>query len=386
MTEQEIARLRLLADKYLKNTISDSERAELEAWFREQHDEPLDIPTDFAENEEALEHRIFNTIQAKANQKQEARTIRLWPRIAVAASVLIVLSFGSYFLLHKKQPQQQVAQNQIHDIAPGHNQATLTLANGQKIILVKGLSGNLAQQGNTLVQVNNANAITYTSSDRGDNGPVQYNTMSTRRGEQSPYPLVLADGTKVWLNASSSITFPTAFNGNERTVKITGEAYFEVVHDAAHPFKVTFNNQTVEDIGTSFDINAYDDEPTNKTTLITGSVKVSSYSSAVVLKPGQVAVNGFSGKIIIKNGDPEEAISWKNGYFLFDSESLESVMRKVSRWYDVDVVYTPGQQMDERYLGSISRFSNVSKVLSMLEMTGDVKFKIDGKKIIVQKK
>jgi transmembrane sensor len=373
-----------LLSKQKAGTLTDEERALLESWY-------LDLPVaDKAGlSEEEISEDLRQIRSAIPYLDQENRQIRLWPRIAAAASVVIALSFGGYFLLRKNTKDiQPVAKTERHDVAPGQNQATLTLAGGQKIILTKGLSGKLATQGQTLVQVNAGNAITYSNlSAAGKPAEIAYNTLSTVRGQQSPYPLVLADGTKVWLNAASSITFPTAFTGAERVVKITGEAYFEVKHNAAQPFKVTFNNQTVEDIGTSFDINAYDDEPTDRTTLISGSVKVSGSGKTVLLKPGQAALGSPDGnRLLVKDADVEESIAWKNGYFMFDSESLESVMRKISRWYDVDVAYTPGQQMDERYLGSISRIGNISKVLNMLERTGDVRFKIEGKKIIVQKK
>jgi ferric-dicitrate binding protein FerR (iron transport regulator) len=232
------------------------------------------------------------------------------------------------------------------------------------------------------IKVNAGNAIAYIPQNTNTATEVVYNTLSTVRGQESPYPLVLSDGTKVWLNAESSITYPIAFNGKERSVKITGEAYFEVVHNTVQPFKVEVKGQTIEDIGTAFNINAYDDEPNMKTTLISGSVKI---NSSTVLHPGQQAIQ--SGPAIrVKDVDTEGAIAWKNGYFLFDYESLESIMRRISRWYNVDVAYEPGQQITTGFLGSMTRYTNVSEVLNALEAAGKVKFKIEGRKITVSKK
>lgn len=314
------------------------------------------------------------------------RSLVPWRRIAAAASILLIISAGGYFLLYKPKQVQQVAQNQIHDIAPGHNQATLTLANGQKIVLTKGLTGRLAQQGNATVSVNNGQAITYTSTAGNETTVIQYNTLTTVRGEQSPYPLVLADGTKIWLDAASSVTFPTQFIGRDRIVKITGQAYFEVVHNADHPFKVLVKGQTVEDLGTTFNINAYDDEPVIKTTLLSGKIRLANASGAATLHPGQVAIVATSKPgITVKDVDTEDAVAWKNGYFLFDHESLESAMRKVSRWYDVDIEYADGR-INESYIGSANRYANVSEVLKVLQTAGDVRFKVEGKKIVVYKK
>lgn len=372
-----------LAHRYKNGTISAEEKAEFENWLSDHPDQPIEAPESYAASEKEVEDRLLARIEQQIGQP--AKTVRLWPHIAAAASILIGLSIGGYFLLHQKPPVQ-LAQNQPHDIAPGHNQATLTLANGQKIILTKGLSGKLAQQGHTNIAVN-ANAIAYTVTQTGER-QITYNTMTTARGEQSPYPLVLADGTKVWLDAASSVTFPTAFNGKERKVTITGEAYFEVAHNAARPFKVEVRGQTIEDIGTAFNVNAYADEPVIKTTLVSGSVRIITKLSSAVLKPNQVAITSADEKLIkIKDVDIEEAMAWKNGYFLFDHESLQSIMRKISRWYDVDVIYQPGQQFTgEGYLGSMTRYTNVSQVLSVLETAGHIKFTINGKQITVTKK
>ncbi|WP_158996339.1 FecR family protein [Mucilaginibacter sp. L196] len=377
-------RIQELANKYLKGQLTHSEQLEFDEWFKNEGSENIYIDANIAESEDKHRQLILSRINEQIKSVQDIKVKTIWPRIAAAASILLCISLGGYFILNKK-PTQQIAKNQKQEILPGTNKATLTLANGQKIILTRGLNGRLAQQGSALVQVNSSKSITYTAS--GINSSlatqVQFNTLSTVRGEQSPYPLVLADGTKVWLNAESSITFPTSFSGNERVVKITGEVYFEVVHDALHPFKVKVRDQTIEDLGTQFNINAYQDEPTMKTTLINGKVKISVGSQATLLKPGFQAVVSPSGSsIIVQAADLDEVMAWKNGNFEFEGTPLKDIMRQISRWYDVDISYK-GTIEDAEFGGSISRTKNINEILSVLETTKGVHFELEGRRILV---
>jgi len=392
--EHEYSRIADLISKQISGTISLAEQAELDGWLQ---DNPSGyaiyaLLTDEAQRHEALRRMgrfDEETAWAQFEEKiQEENNIvplrqRRFIRYASAAAVIAGLAIGGYFFLHQKQPVQ-LAQNQPHDIAPGHNQATLTLANGKKIILTKNLKGTLAVQGNTTIHVNSNTSIAYTATALAE-AAVQYNTLSTAKGEMSPYPLVLADGTKVWLNASSSITFPTAFPGKERIVSVTGEAIFEVAHNAAHPFKINVAGQTVEDIGTEFNINAYPDEPAVKVTLASGKVRVVKDGHEALLNPGQVAVTSANtDNIKIKDADLDVAFAWKNGLFLYDNEPLSSIMRQVARWYDVDIVYD-GADPNKLFGGGISRYKNVSQVLRKLELTGDVHFSIEGRRVIARK-
>jgi transmembrane sensor len=267
------------------------------------------------------------------------------------------------------------------DILPGHNQATLTLANGQKIILTKGLMGKLAQQGQTAIQANGTKGITYIAANTVLNTPITYNTLTTAKGEESPYPLILADGTKVWLNAESSIIFPTAFEGKERLVKVNGEAYFEVAHNSKQPFRVTVKNQTIEDIGTQFNVNAYDDEPMMKTTLVEGSISI---NSKTILKPGQEANIDKQAGIQVVNANVAVATAWRNGLFSFKKASVKTVMRQIARWYDVEIKYE-GELPTKTLTGNIYRSVNVSEALQILQYA-DVKFRIQNKTIIVTPK
>jgi transmembrane sensor len=362
-------KLRELSQKWLQGTLTPEERQTLEDWYNQQPPGQIEWP---ARDQSELQERLFARIREKAFE--ETPVIRLKRRRLItwyaAAASLLVIATGGYFMLHKQQPKQQTAQLIKNDIAPGHDQATLTLSNGKKIVLTKGLNGQLAVQDKTVISVNKNN-ITYDANKSGDQ--VNFNTLSTAKGEQSPYPLVLADGTKVWLNAESSITFPTAFNQKDRTVKITGEAYFEVKHNDKHPFKVQTATQTIEDIGTTFDVNAYADEAATKTTLVEGSIKV----NGKVLKPNE-QTDGTR----IKTVNTEIYTAWKNGRFHFEGEDIHTVMRQLTRWYNIDVNYQGAMTTDVFYAG-ISRNRNISAVLKLFENTKGVHFKVEGRRVTV---
>jgi len=286
-------------------------------------------------------------------------------------------------MLHKPV-QQQIARSQPsnNDLAPGGNKAILTLSTGKQIVLTGARNGKLAQQGDADITKTADGQIVYGKGDESAAAEVSYNTTSTPRGGQ--FQVVLADGTKVWLNAASSITYPTVFTGTDREVEITGEVYFEVAHNAAKPFRVKSNGQIVEVLGTHFNINAYKDEPVITTTLFEGSVKINKGTASALLKPGQqslVTENNHAIKIT-DNVDLDQALAWKNGKFYFTNTDIEEVMRQVARWYDVDIEYE-GKVPNIRLSGSCYRNLTASKALAILEYTG-INFKIEGRKIIVQ--
>jgi len=237
--------------KYREGTCSEAEIALIENWI---------ISGKFAERE-ITDVEIENELRAVSIGLPLVKSVKFWPRFAAAASIILCIGFGSYYLMHKQPPQTAYNKN---DVPPGHMQATLTLANGQRILLTKGLYRALVQ-GSTGIQINNG--VIYTANPADKTEKITYNTLSTSTGEESPYPLILPDGSKVWLNAQSSITFPIKFKGKERIVKITGEALFEVKHNLALPFKVETYGQTIRDIGTTFNVNAYKDELSIKTLL-----------------------------------------------------------------------------------------------------------------------
>lgn len=305
-----------------------------------------------------------------------------WKRVAAAAAIIIVIAGAFFFYNQTSKKNGQLAGNKptVTDIIPGGNKAVLTLADGSVVVLDNAQNGTLSQQGNTKVLKLDDGQLAYNTS--GNTTEVLYNTISTPRGGQ--YRMTLSDGSKVWLNAASSIKFPVAFVGSERKVEMTGEAYFEVANNTAMPFKVNVaGKQEVEVLGTHFNINAYSDEATINTTLLEGKVKVSMPGvSNVTLKPGQQTVVTNDIKLNT-NIDMEEIMAWKNGKFVFQGLDIQSVMRQVSKWYNVDVEYK-GPITKEEFVGIISRNVNVSEIIRMLEQTGAVKLEVEGSKIIVK--
>jgi transmembrane sensor len=340
-----------------------------------------------------MEAQIIDRILFQ-NKKKKAKIVFLpaskgWYKVAVAASVILLASLAFYFL--KPTSSKQIAQKTSteyplkNDIAPGGNKAILTLADGSHIILDSANNGTLSQQGTIKIIKLNDGELAYATSAGENKGEILYNTISTPKGGQ--YQLILSDGSRVWLNAASSLRFPTTFSGNERKVDLIGEGYFEVTKNKDKPFKVSANNTIVEVLGTHFNINAYNDEPFVKTTLLEGMVKVSTpllpgNSSPKFLLPGQQAGVSKNGEITLtENADMEEAVAWKNGLFQFKSSDIKTVLRQIARWYDVDVEYVGDVNL--HFTGQLTRNENVSKVFKELALTGEVHFKIDGKKIIV---
>jgi transmembrane sensor len=275
-----------------------------------------------------------------------------------------------------------------NDVAPGGNKAILTLADGSSIVLDSASNGTLGQQGNIKIIKLDNGLLAYSVNGKQltENDEAFYNTISTPRGGQ--YQITLADGTMVWLNAASSIRFPVLFTGTQRKVEITGEVYFEVAKNKTMPFKVKATSSEIEVLGTHFNVNAYEDEATTKTTLLEGSIKVSTASfvsntqTTKFLQPGQQASSSNDGKInILSNADLEETMAWKNGRFQFKSTDLKSMLRQIARWYDVDVEYRGN--VDLHFTGQLTRNENVSKVFEKLALTNEVHFKIEGRRIIV---
>jgi transmembrane sensor len=357
-----------LAKKVSYGSATDSEIARYNNWF-ESRETQIDWDKSELGEQDEKGRLIFQNITSQITT-HEARKIRsIWPRFVAAASILAFLSYCTYLTIYNTPPKIQIAKTGVTDIAPGRSQATLTLANGKMIVLTKRLNGKLAQQGNTSINVNSESAIVYLASGASaDNShKVEYNTLATKNGEQSP-PLILSDGTKVWLNTASSITYPTVFAGKERRVEITGEAYFEVIHNAKMPFRVIANNEIIEDIGTHFNVNSYADEPFIKTTLLEGKVKVSTGNKQVFLSPGEQAqVSAVNGQNInvARNLYLNDIIAWKSGLFRFHNASIKTVTAELSRWYNVKFEYA-GEIPERKFSGEITRNVNASQVLEIL--------------------
>ncbi|MGF7081980.1 FecR domain-containing protein [Mucilaginibacter sp. UYCu711] len=370
-----------LIDKYLVGECTPEEQAQVETWYNQLAARQKDLP-------ELPDYDVRNaqiTAGLPPDPDAQPKVIRLWPRVAAAASILVFLGLGFYFYQQNKHQPQPAALMAKNDIKPGSNKAVLTLANGQRIILTGAKNGQLAAQGNTAINKTADGQVAYDAQFGKDNATpkLAYNTITTPRGGQ--YQVMLPDGSHVWLNAASSITFPTAFKGKDRAVAITGEVYFEVAHNKAMPFRVRSNGLTVEVLGTHFNINAYNDEPSMKTTLLEGSVRVTKGSRMAVIKPGEQATIADAGNIMVKNVDTEEVVAWKNGLFQFKNTDLPIVMRQLSRWYDVQVEYE-GKMPQTVFNGKLHRNVNASQVLDILKYF-NVNFRIEGsgsqKKIIV---
>lgn len=346
---------------------------ELNAILRENYDS-VEIPSISPEVTGKFIKELREKMNASSKTK-ESSVLGLfnWKKIAVAASVLVAIGIGTLVLFQKRdQSPVAIASKGSNDKEPGKTGAILTLSNGSKIVLDSAGNGLLANQNNTAVSKKNGGVV-YTA---GSDAQAVYNTMTTPRARQ--YNLELSDGTKVWLNASSSITFPTSFAANERKVILTGEAYFEVAKDKTRPFRVSVNDMQVNVLGTHFNINAYDDEASVNTTLLEGSVLLTEKGKKVLLKPGQQAQKQKSGAINVNdNVNLDEVMGWKNGVFYFENASLQTILRQVSRWYDVDVVFEKGVP-SRTFEGEIQRNLQLSQVLKILEKN-KVHFKIDGK-------
>jgi len=331
----------------------------------------------------------------------QAKYVRFpWPRL-VAAVAIGLIGLAGYWLFwtfyNRKIPQAATVKIDT-DLPPGRNKAFLTLAGGSTIILDSVQNGTLVNQGNTTIIKSDSGQLVYRTGNQGT-AAVVYNTLSTPRGGQ--FQLDLPDGTKVWLNAASSITYPTAFIGASRTVELTGEAYFEVAKNISKPFKVLVKGkENIEVLGTSFNVNAYSDELETKTTLLEGSLRVSeeplvgvntnNTKPSVVLKQGQQAqivvganTNNGSELKVIRNVDVEEAVAWKNGRFQLGATDFSALMRQLARWYDVDIVYE-GKIPEKKFGGSINRNVNLSRLREVLHDYG-IETTMEGQKLIIMK-
>jgi len=308
--------------------------------------------------------------------------------LIAAAIIIIMLTGGAVTLMLRSGSRKATptVAEQIKpasdDIGPGGNKAILTLADGSTIDLDQAKNGTIQQQGKSQLVKVNGGMLAYKENrkaNKGDDLESSFNKISTPRGGK--FQLVLSDGSKVWLNAASSLTYPTTFAGKERSVQLRGEAYFEIAPNAAKPFKVNHEDLQIEVLGTSFNVNAYKDEQTVKTTLLEGRVKVHNADQAVLLSPGQQARSKEKEPFSVATADLEEVVAWKNGLFRFNESTIEEVMRQISRWYDVEVVYE-GSIPKDLFRGEIYRNVNVSAVLKVLEVSG-VHFRVEGKKIFV---
>lgn len=329
----------------------------------------------------------FSDALLNGDKTTRARTRTLWPRITVAAAVLLAVASGTWWWLENDAVLSPAPQPQaITDKAPAAVKATLTLANGTVVALDTDSSRTLAQQGATQVTQLAGGELVYKATQRTVSGTATgINTLRTPRG--GLFKVVLPDGTRVWLNAASSLQYPAAFTGADRTVALTGEAYFEVAPDKQKPFRVNTHGQQVQVLGTAFNINAYDDEEATRTTLLQGSVKVAltnatgSAQKEQLLTPGVQAVTTPAG-IAVTQPDLQQVTAWKEGEFRFQHMKITSIMRQIARWYDVEVEYQ-GPLPQQEFYGIIPRKEYVSQILKALTLTRNVHFIMKGNTIIV---
>lgn len=371
-----------LVQKYLDGKASVEEQEVLDRYYLLFRNEPANTrllnDEQLLQLEQRMEIGLFERIQ------QPAKARRLWPRIGVAAAVATIILGAGLFFYKNQQKTSPAIVAYANDINPGKSGATLTLANGKRIKLIDAKNGEIAKEAGIIVTKTADGQIVYQIKENSaDNNKI--NTLTTAKGET--YILTLPDKSTVWMNAASSLTYSASLNEHGlRRVKLEGEAYFQVAKDKVHPFIVESSGQEVEVLGTHFNISAYNDEPAIKTTLLEGSVKVTTGGTSKVLKPNQQASLNGSGDIQVSDVEAEYDVAWKNGFFLFNGERLESIMTKVARWYNVEVEYANPALKSKTFIGTISRFEKVSKVLNMLERTDVASFKIEGNKIIIDKK
>lgn len=383
-------RFKSLLALYYNGTISFAERKELDELLRHHPgdagladlmpDEVLDAYTQGEVSAELMALTYQNIKLNIASPAPKVVQIKKYIPLIAAAVVLFILSVCLYFnSLKEKTINKTVA---AQTIVPGSNKATITLSNGQRLVLSDSIGGQIATQSGVVINKTANGEIEYQVSPSAYQQSVEplYNTITIPRGGQ--YQLVLPDGTKVWMNSSSSLTYPVIFKGSKRQVSLTGEAYFEVAKNKQMPFIVESKKQTLEVLGTHFNVNAYDDEPAVKTTLLEGSIKIIAVANKMsrVLVPGEQA--HVDQNIEIRAVDAEGVVSWKNGLFVFNKQTVEAAMRQLARWYDVEVEYK-GNVSAKGFWGSIPRNKDLNYVLKMLEATGVAHFKLTERRVTV---
>lgn len=391
-----------LLTKHLREELTPAETGELHAWLaaspahRALYEELLSKDALAAElrkfdgyDEEGIWEKLRQKLPAEGRGGKVtfiAHRAHSWKRFRwiAAASIVLMLAAGSYFLFFRpaQQPVAVAAPEPVrfqNDIPPGADQAVLLLSDGRQVMLDGKSADQLQEKDGSAIKADES-VLTYDAA--ASAGGMIYNTLQVpRKGE---FRLSLSDGTQVRLNSASSIRYPTVFKGSERRVVVTGEAYFEVAKDASKPFLVEVNGAEIRVLGTHFNVNAYGDEAVIRTTLVEGSVRVSNKGKTVMLRPGEQARVTENGDLAVaKDIDTDKELAWINGFFHFDRTGIEAVMKQVERWYDVQVVYE--EKTTQTFKGKIPRKVNVSDMFRMLEATGWVHFRIEGNKVTVLK-
>jgi len=367
-----------LIKKYNNGTIGEQERLMLDMWYLSRAAESKAELAGEAENE------LSARLTAALPLKPKRRVVRLWPRIAVAVAIaLVIASAGIWFFSSRNHAGYGSRANYAGDARPGRTGGTLTLANGKKIYLTDMKAGQLVQESGVTISKTSDGHIVYKVTDA-DGAAGKAHILETSNGQQ--IQVILPDGTTVFLNSASRLGFPSSFAGQaRREVTFRGEGFFEVSKDKFHPFVVSSPGQQVEVLGTQFNISSYPEDGAVKTTLIEGSVKVSlATGDTRLLKPGEQSIVSGSG-IRLEDAETAYVIAWKNGYFMFDNENLGQIMEKLSRWYDVKIEYLDPGLRSRTFFGSISKFEHISTVLSIMERTGVAHFEIRDNTVFIRK-
>jgi ferric-dicitrate binding protein FerR (iron transport regulator) len=383
-----------LSEKWMNGTITPEERQRLFEWYDRFDDGELVLDPGQARAFHYLKNAMLEDLRRQMGPDPVVRRMP-WRRVAVAAAVLVLAAGGWFFAQHdsRRKPEAigKVAQAPARDILPGSDKAVLELGDGSTVVLDSAGTGNVGRQGGAVVVKSGDGRLRYVATGgAGDvhpaGGPIAevYNRLTTPKGGQ--YRLELQDGTTVWLNANSSIRYPTAFTGSERRVEIRGEAYFEVAQNTHKPFRVAVEGADgpteIEVLGTAFNVNAYADEPDARTTLMEGKVRVIHGANAVVLKPSQQAVVTKDGLKEQEVADMSAVLAWRNGAFAFSDANVPVIMRQIARWYDVEVQYEGGAPTD-RFTGRIPRSTSLAGVLKILNISG-VRLLAENKKIVIK--
>jgi ferric-dicitrate binding protein FerR (iron transport regulator) len=380
-----------LITKYLANQASAEEEKLLLDYYDTLQKKELTWDEFLMGEQNLIKVELYDKIldDIKARESAAKKPILMRTRWFLAASIALFLCLSALLVTYlKHNPALNGKQNIAKQfIAPGSNKAILTLANGSKITLDSLATGQLAKQAGVTITKTGNGQLVYTiqddQSNPTDGAQLTYNTIETPKGGQ--YQVNLPDGSKVWLNAASSLRYPTNFTGSVRGVQLSGEAYFEVAKNSVKPFKVMSNNQVIEVLGTHFNISSYPDDASVKTTLLEGSVKVLATASnqSKLLKPGEQSnINYADNQIMVQTVDTDDVVAWKNGYFMFVDEDLKSIMSKLSRWYNIDVEYT-GNVDNLKFGGMVSRSKDLAQALKIIEQTESVKIKIEGRRVII---
>ena len=383
-----------LLEKLRDGSITEQERIALESWYLHYAEtaQPLSDTEAYKRNMAKLKEAFPFATELPVQKN------RLWPRIATVpiawkiAAAVAAIPLGTWVYLGEIASSRNASRNDevvtsMNDIKPGSVGATLTLANGKTIKLSSAINGELAKEAGVTIKKAADGQLVYAiassqNAPRNDGAELKTNTLSTAKGET--YQVKLPDGTAVWLNAASSLTYSASLTAHgKRVVRLSGEAFFQVAKDKSHPFIVESKGQQVEVLGTQFNINSYKEEEVTKTTLLEGAVSISSGGQSKILKPGQQSVLSGTDKLTVKDVNIEEATAWKNNDFYFRVESMESVMRKVSRWYNITVSYTDEELKKVPISGFVSRSKPLSVVLDRLGAAGLMRFKIEGQQVTV---